>query len=380
MIRLDEIVPLLERGETGRALELAESAAAAERSNPAVRLHRGMAYRAAGRYADAIAELEETERLAGADGDAALLHRAIFQRGVALSLDGDWEAALNAFVSVADTSTPGAELCAAICESLCRLGRREDALAWRQRAIRIRDQEAHCEESAVVPRQRPRPFDPAAAGSNVVAYSLFGSDPYYHECAITVARTTPASFPEFVARFYCAADLPNQVLRALRAAGAEVDIVAPRQAGRESPFAGVLWRFLAFDDARVNVVLVRDVDSPVLPRERAAIDLWLAGDAPFYGMRDNAIHAEPLLAGMWGGFTGLLPTLGPMLARFARSDHSKFVDQRFLRRVIWPRIRGATLSIDDDDALGTSVPFPAQFPRRGRAHVGMSWTRAQMPG
>jgi hypothetical protein len=52
---------------------------------------------------------------------------------------------------------------------------------------------------------------------------------------------------------------------------------------------------------------VRDVDSPILPRERAGIDLWLASDAPFYCLRDNPIHAEPMLAGMWGGFTGLLP-------------------------------------------------------------------------
>jgi hypothetical protein len=154
-----------------------------------------------------------------------------------------------------------------------------------------------------------------------------------------------------------------------------VIMTTARGSGPTSPFAGLFWRFLAFDDPNVHLVLVRDVDSPILPRERAGIDLWLASDAPFYCLRDNPIHAEPMLAGMWGGFTGLLPKIEPLAIRYARWDHSKFVDQRFLRQVIWPRIRAATLSIDSYNSLGTSVDFPEGFPKFGRLHVGMSWTQ-----
>lgn len=91
---------------------------------------------------------------------------------------------------------------------------------------------------------------------------------------------------------------------------------------------------------------------------------------PALMLAEKAVAAEPMLAGMWGGFTGLLPKLAPMLAKLAHEDHSRFVDRRCLRRVIWSGIRGATLSADDDNALDTSVGFPAAFRSMGACMSG----------
>jgi hypothetical protein len=43
-------------------------------------------------------------------------------------------------------------------------------------------------------------------------------------------------------------------------------------------WSGLFWRFYAFDDPNVNVVMVRDVDSPFTLRERLAVEDWLASD------------------------------------------------------------------------------------------------------
>src|SRR5262249_35448750 len=325
-------------------------------------------------------DFNETARRADVEGNRALAADVKFQLGILYSDGGDWASAYGEFEAVVEATTTDADQFAAICEALCRLNRLHEALVWRRRTLEIRDREAMCDESDIIPRMRRKIFDPSATKRNIVSYSLFGADPYYHQCAITIARTTPVMFPEFTTRIHCAPDVPRSVLQALAAAEAQVLITDRAEKAPASPFAGLFWRFLPFDDLDVDVVLVRDVDSPILPRERAGIDLWLAGDAPFYCLRDHPIHAEPMLAGMWGGFTGLLPEIAPLALRYALSDHSKFVDQRFLRQVIWPRIRGATLSIDSYNSLGTSVDFPKEFPKYGRLNVGMSWSRKQILG
>jgi hypothetical protein len=86
------------------------------------------------------------------------------------------------------------------------------------------------------------------------------------------------------------------------------------------------------------------------------------------------------MAGMWGGFTGLLPPLGPAAARFLPPDRSRYVDQQFLRRFVLPRIRDATLAVDSVYALGESVDFPPGCPAAGSIRAGSGWSRKQILG
>jgi len=376
----DRIVALLQTDRFDRALTEAEAVLARQPDDPEAQLYRGIALRAAGRRPQAAAAFDAVGRQAVVAGRIELAQAAGYQLGILQMEAGNFAAAATAFGKAAELAPPGADLCAGLCQALCRLGRFDEARPWGERTLRQRDRDVGCDPSEVVAKARPKPFDPTAKGRNIVSYSLFGADRFYHECAVTIARTTPASYPEFTARFYCAPDLPRPVLKALAAAEAQVMLVKQGAEAGLSPLTGTFWRFLAFDDPGVDVVLVRDVDSPVLARERAAVDLWLADGAPFLCLRDHPVHAEPILAGMWGGFTGLLPRLQPLFARYAQSDHSKFADQRFLRQVVWPRIRDAALSLDSSYAIGRSVDFPPGFPKFGSLHVGMSWTRTQILG
>ena len=52
-------------------------------------------------------------------------------------------------------------------------------------------------------------------------------------------------------------------------------------------WSGLFWRFYAFDDPTVNVVMVRHVDSPFTLRERLVVEDWLASELPFHVIRDH---------------------------------------------------------------------------------------------
>jgi tetratricopeptide (TPR) repeat protein len=285
------------------------------------------------------------------------------------------EDAVRHFETAAALEEPSADLCGVLCQTYNRIGQPAKAKLWGARSLRMRAFEVNVPDSMKVSGTRPRPFDPARRQRNVIAFSLFGQDPYYYDCALTVARSAQGIFPEFVCWFYCSQDIPQSLMQALGRTGTKVMTVAGKENSTQHPFSPLLWRFLPFDDKEVDVVLVRDVDSPFTLRERAAIDLWLASDAPFLTIRDSVQHTEPLMAGMWGGFTGLLPPLAPTIARFKPQGSSRYIDQMFLRHFIWPRIRDSTLAIDSVYSLGRSVDFPAEVDRPGSLSVGSAWPR-----
>ena len=64
-------------------------------------------------------------------------------------------------------------------------------------------------------------------------------------------------------------------------------------------WSGLFSRFYGFDDPTVNVVMVRDVDSPFTLRERLVVEDWLASELPFHVIRDHYNHSEPMRAGLW---------------------------------------------------------------------------------
>ena len=327
----------------------------------------GLAYRATvrmelGETGAAITELQQVAQRAEAAGDAGAAAFAELWLGYLHNRLRDRERAVVHFERSAVLAPASDDLCAALCQTYVEMGREAKARHWGMKSLELRAVEGKCKPSEEVPQQRPRAFDPAAAPRNVIAFSLFGADPFYREAAITVARSAGGIFPEFTCRFYCGVEIPGPVRKALAAAGAQVRVVKANDPNSQHPFAGLMWRFLAFDDSDVDVVLVRDVDSPFTLRERAAVDLWLARDEPFFSIRDDLNHTEPLMAGMWGGFTGLLGPLGPAALRGLPSDRSRFIDQRFLRQFVWPRIRSATLAIDSVYKLGKTAEFPTRFP------------------
>ena len=214
-----------------------------------------------------------------------------------------------------------------------------------------------------------RTFDPKNRKANIVAYSLFGDNPYYRDCAIAAASQVLALYPSWSARFYCANTVPQETVERLRKFGAQVALVEDDGGDNR----GLFWRFLPFDDPSVSHVLVRDVDSPITLRETEAVARWIASGYPFHAMRDHPNHLEPLMAGMWGGQTGHLPNMSELIDAFRTENETRFVDQHFLRRAIWSRICDMTLSHDRYYTVGDTERLAP--PDDGAHHIGFGLGR-----
>ncbi len=236
--------------------------------------------------------------------------------------------------------------------TLYALDREEEANQRAGTALDLKDRLA----VAHAPALPPLPAVPRSAGlrtRDVVAFSLWGDNPLYTRGAVDNARLVPRIYPGWVCRVYHDESVPAATLAELREAGAELVTMAPGS----GPLNGLYWRFAASDDPTVRRFLCRDADSRIGPKERAAVDGWIASGQPFHVMRDHILHTELILAGMWGGLAGLLPELLALAERFARTDADRWQDQRFLRRFVWPAIRDRAL-IHDRTHSGHGLPFP----------------------
>jgi hypothetical protein len=131
-------------------------------------------------------------------------------------------------------------------------------------------------------------------------------------------------------------------------------------------------RFQVADDPEVGRFMVRDCDSVVNKREAAAVAEWIESGQPFHVMRDWWTHTDPMLAGMWGGMSGVYPNLGERLAAFL--DEKPFNsnwDQYFLREEVWPAIREHVVVHDRCFSSHRAQPFPTPTPD-GLEHVGQN--------
>jgi len=335
-------------------------------------MFRGLAKERGGDRASALEDLEAGARLADQGSDETA-RRVCHQNLGSILVDARKPKEALAHLKIAaEIGDPGHTLLAGVGRAYAHLGDVNASAEWGQKALDARDSLHPLGKAAPAARQRPRPFNPLAKARNVISYCLFGQNKYYFDCAIANAWNAAAAFSDFTPRFYCAPDTPREVLQELAQTGANVRVVQKVN----TAWDGLFWRFWAFDDPEVDVVLIRDVDSPLTPRERLAIEDWLHNsDAPFHVMRDHVLHCEPMMAGLWGGFTGLLPKLAPISQSYLQKRSFRYADQDFLRQVVWPRIREATLAHDKHFTLRETRRFPEGGRTYGAIHVGWAWPR-----
>jgi len=246
----------------------------------------------------------------------------------------------------------------ALAGALARVGRTEEAVAAGQRCLELRDRESLADYKGppFTPPDRLPPFDRSRPERNIIAFSLWGPDPYYHRGAIENAIGRRFLYPEWTCRFYVDGEVPEPVLAILRREGAEVVRMADKAQGAE----GLFWRFAPASETGIDYFLCRDADSIINLREKLAVEEWLASGRPFHLMRDHPAYCDLMLAGMWGGVSGLLPDLwAEAKATMTRGALMRIgADQEMLRERIWPRIRDHSLTHDSHFRLAETRTFP----------------------
>lgn len=252
-----------------------------------------------------------------------------------------------------------------------RLGRPDEVRQYGLRALREADERYRHGERWALPATPP-PFNAHAPERNIIAYSLFGAQPRYCESEILNAHLARELFPAWTCRVYLDNSVPAHVQARLREAGAQVVDMGDHPYG---DIPATLWCFLVMDDPHVDRFLVRDADALLSEREVPAVEAWLASGRFFHHIRDYFSHTELLLAGLWGGCTGVLPPIAPKMRAYtaAYRGAARFTDQAFLREVLWPTVRESILNHDELFGFHGAEPLPAHAPLRWETsdfHVG----------
>ena len=262
-----------------------------------------------------------------------------------------------------------------LASALPHLNRFSEARAAGTRALIEKDQRAMAQAR---PRRdwqlaAPRP----SAGQhrigtlpNVVAFSLWGTQPRYLRGALRNALQAPQVLPGWTLRFYVDATVPPDFLALLREQGAQV-VVQPgtRPASLRQRLS---WRFQVANDPEVGYFLCRDADAVIGAREAASVNAWLDGEAHFHVIRDWWSHTDLMLAGLWGGVAGLLPSLKIMMRLYqAPAMETRNIDQWFLRDRVWPLVRQSVCMHDRFFSMPGSQPPPGPPPTEGTTdHIG----------
>jgi hypothetical protein len=202
----------------------------------------------------------------------------------------------------------------------------------------------------------------------VIAMSLYGHSPdaqNFADGVLVNSRVLASVYPGWVLRVYTSSGA--EIAAQLRAAGAEV-VEMPEPEG----IYGMFWRFFAASDPCVSYALFRDTDSLVNPRERAAVDAWLASGKALHSMIDAPEHALwPMQGGMWGIRGGVLHGM-EQRAQAWGLWRRKLDDMHFLQQCIWPLFANDHLLHVGNGAVSPwgGMPFPPHPPWIG--HVGQS--------
>jgi len=295
---------------------------------------------------------------------------AYYNMGSAYLDEDRFELAVGPFLEAVRLRPDSPDICGNLARALDGAGRTEEALAYGERTLELKDQAA-CEGFSAKGENLPifppfRPFSPESPRRNIIAFSLWGDRPFYTEGAVANAELQPKIYPGWTCRFYVDRSVPADILARLEGHGAEVVPMTMTQ----GPFEGLFWRFLAADDPAVDRFLCRDCDARLNTQEQAAVAAWLASDKPFHSMRDAPFHTELILAGLWGGVGGLLKGIEAQWRAFYKPHHSRWSDQDFLRLEIWPKIKSQLLTHDSYYRFNGAVDFPPEGRRIRPYHVG----------
>ena len=200
---------------------------------------------------------------------------------------------------------------------------------------------------------------------NVISFSLFNAVPLYLEGARENAELAHTVYPGWKTRFYVDHTVPAELIGALVERQAEIVVV---EGPRLGPQYGRFWRLWIAADADVDRFIVRDVDSRLNSREKAAVDAWIASGRSFHLMRDAFAHNRKVLSGMWGGRGSSVPNMRELTDAWGAYEIGD--NDRFMSTTIFSLMGTDYLCHDSLGHFGDGTPFPSHAKMSGTSFVG----------
>ena len=167
----------------------------------------------------------------------------------------------------------------------------------------------------------------------LITFSLFGDNPLYCVGAVENARLAKEIYPDWIARFYVAQDVPSMYLDAIEEYGGEII-----HCEKKNAYDGLNWRFRPLHDPKVEYWISRDADSRLSWRERNAVDEWLVSGKTAHLLRDCHNHGYTIMAGMFGINNKLFHEKYGKIDLDNLNANYREADQTLLQDKLWPLI------------------------------------------
>ena len=167
----------------------------------------------------------------------------------------------------------------------------------------------------------------------IISFSVYGKHPVYTYGAIENALLAQDLFPGWICRFYYNSTLDLKIVNALKSISNTELVLIDTHKGA----GNTAWRFRPMFESDIDIVISRDADSRLNPRDAACVKEWLASDKDFHLIRDHYWHNVLILAGMFGTRNKVLH---PIKEQFDKFDfgNRQAVDQAFLSHIVYKYI------------------------------------------
>ena len=177
-----------------------------------------------------------------------------------------------------------------------------------------------------------------------------------------IVRMHPAVYPDWQMRIYHDDRVTQYPYWKAMERMQEAGLFKLIYAGTAHTLCGsMLWRLMPAWDPEVKYVLCRDVDSLQTPRERKAVDRWIASGKPVSALHDSQSHSSSaLMGGMVGFRTNWLNFNFPSFEAFVAKAAARGIDlnkhgadQTLLNAEVYPITNsGDDVANEDRGSLG----------------------------
>ncbi|MGS2717589.1 tetratricopeptide repeat protein [Eionea flava] len=212
-----------------------------------------------------------------------------------------------------------------------------------------------------------KPVKELTAGKKkVISFSLWGNEKRYIFGALRNLLLAPDFYPEWELWFYVDSSVSPGFIELIEKLGGRIILQTNNQNLREK----LCWRFAVASEDTVGYFLVRDADSVFSLRECLAVQQWINSGKHFHILRDWWTHTDLILAGMWGGISGILPDIKKMIDNYSpNAMATPSIDQWFLRDCVWRYIKTSYIAHDRCFKFGNAVSLQWPLPE-GNQHIG----------
>ena len=210
-----------------------------------------------------------------------------------------------------------------------------------------------------------------------ISYSLWGDNKVYTYGMVENVLLAKEVYPDWTVRIHYNDTVPPYIIEWFKSQENAELIHHP---GTKKKASNTLWRF---EDMFTDwTVIVRDSDSRLNIREKAAVDEWLESTKDFHIMRDHEHHLVSIMAGAFGcrnnackylsfpnassnynmcplDFVEGKHVFDTFIRQLHENDDYYMIDQKFLYHCVYPHVIIRSMVHTSHNAY---EPFAKQFP------------------